>query len=295
MKSNFLISLTSIPRRLDGSLLEVLATLKKQSLKCDILVNIPKAYRKWGPVQLIPSVLRNLEDVVVFSPSVDYGPATKLLGALEYIQDRPEITHVITVDDDMLIDDPKHLAYLAKYSEILPDCAITFGGIKLEKFPFRHGDGLTYERKFSFVDAPAGYKGVLYPMQRLRNSRVPFEFSNNLPPGVFNDDDAYFGIVLSTLNIPLFAIPKRPRGSEIKSSPMEGGSAVVELAQKERTQNEMEIFQFAVSHGYFPNPTNDVNHPLDFGKRLRLFATYIAGGLSQLDSFDWLASCFSIF
>jgi hypothetical protein len=76
----------------------------------------------------------------------------KLPGALEYIQNRPEITHIITVDDDIVIEDDRHLHYLAADARVFPDFAITFGGIRLERFPFRFGDGLSYLHKIKFVD-----------------------------------------------------------------------------------------------------------------------------------------------
>jgi hypothetical protein len=246
--------------------------LERQRLKCTVLINIPATYRKWGPLRSIPQSLNNYENVIIFSPKVDYGPATKLLGALEYVQNRPEITHIITVDDDELIKDPQYLAYLSAYASVIPDCAITFGGIKLNKFPFRFGDGLFYDNEFSFVDVPAGYKAVLYPVKGLRDSKVPFELFGKLPSGIFNDDDAYFGVMLSVLNIPLFAIPDRPGGIPIRQSKNGGGSAVVELADKERCQNEMEIFQYAVSQGYLNS--RNTNCRLNAFKRCRLAVIY---------------------
>ncbi len=251
MKPTVVISLTSIPRRLDGALLETLAGIKRQRLKCEIIVNIPRQYRKWGAVESVPAAVLQVKGVTVFSPTRDYGPGTKLLGALEYIRDRPEITHIITVDDDIVIEDDLHLQYLAAHARVFPDVAITFGGIKLERFPFRYGDGLSYDHKYKFVDGVHGFRGVLYPARHLLDSCLPFTFFENLPAGAFFDDDAYFGIVLSMLKIPLFAIPMRlPGGAGVKVSPLEGGSAVQELVEKERTQNEMEIFQYAYNAGF---------------------------------------------
>jgi hypothetical protein len=251
VKPTVLISLTSIPRRLDGALLEALAGLKRQRLECEIILNIPRQYRKWGTLECVPAAVAQVKGVTVFFPRRDYGPGTKLLGALEYIKDRPEITHIITVDDDIVVEDNKHLQYLADHAEVFPDFAITFGGIKLERFPFRYGNGLSYDHKYKFVDGVQGFRGVLYPARRLLNSDLPFTFFEKLPAGAFFDDDAYFGIVLSMLEVPLFAIPMRlPGGAGVKVSQLEGGSAVQELIEKERTQNEMEIFQSAYNAGY---------------------------------------------
>jgi hypothetical protein len=112
-----LISLTSVPRRFDGALLEILGRLKSQHLQCEILLNIPRLYRKWGAVH-VPDNLTKMKGVTVFSPTRDYGPGTNLLGALEYIQNRRDITHIITVDDDIVIEDDCHLHYLAAHARV---------------------------------------------------------------------------------------------------------------------------------------------------------------------------------
>ena len=273
MKSTVLISLTSIPRRFDGALLEILAGLKRQRLECEIVLNIPQQYRKWGAVESIPPSLARMKGVTVFSPTKDYGPGTKLLGGLEYIKDRPEITHIITVDDDIIIKDDLHLQYLAAHARVLPDFAITFGGIRLERFPFGYGNGLSYNHTYKFVDGVHGFRGALYPARRLLESRLPFTLFESLPAGVFFDDDAYFGILLSMLNIPLFAIPMRlPGGAGVKVSQLEGGSAVQELVEKERTLNEMEIFQFAYNAGYFSFAMANRKRQLTLNQQFRLAA-----------------------
>ena len=281
MKPHVLISLTSIPRRLDGSLPEILAGLKRQRLKSQILVNIPTHYRKWGAVE-IPQALREIEDVIVFSPSKDYGPGTKLLGALEYIQQHPEITHVITVDDDMVIDDDRYLEHLAAHARALPNYAVTFGGIKLDRYPFKYLDGLSYDHHHRFVDGVAGFRGVLYPVHLMRGSQLPFTFFENLPAGAVNDDDAYFGIVLSVMKIPLLAIPIRAGGEAVKVSELEGGSGVEEQVDKGRTQNEMEIFQHAVKAGYFSFSRGNATRQLTPMERLALFLIRLRNKLRRV-------------
>lgn len=281
MKPHVLISLTSIPRRLDGSLPEILAGLKRQRLKAQILVNIPTHYRKWGAVE-IPQALKEIEDVIVFSPSKDYGPGTKLLGALEYIQAHPEITHVITVDDDIVIEDDRYLEHLAVHARALPNYAVTFGGIKLDHYPFKYLDGLSYEHQHRFVDGVAGFRGVLYPVHLMRGSQVPFTFFDKVPAGAINDDDAYFGIVLSVMKIPLFAIPIRSGDAGVKVSQLEGGSGVEEAVDKVRTQNEMEIFQHAVNAGYFDFSRGNATRQLTLTERLALFLIRLRNKLRQV-------------
>ena len=277
MTGKVLISLTSIPRRLNGSLVEVLAMLQRQTLSCEILVNIPISYNKWGAEYSVPECILNDKGVTVYSPRSDYGPATKLLGALEYIEDRPDVTHIITVDDDILMLEPRYLENLAAYARVIPEFAVTFGGIRLERFPFRFRDGLVYDNAYCFVDAVSGFRSVMYPAHRLRGKSLPFTFSKNLPPGAANDDDAYFGMLLSEMHIPLFALPVRRGASSLKVSSLEGGSAVVEGVVKERVQNEMELFQFAVGAGYLPNRKFEDGGPLSRRQRIQLAMLRLRG------------------
>jgi hypothetical protein len=127
--------------------------------------------------------------------------------------------------------------------------------------------------KFKFVDCLAGFRGVLYPGRHLCDSRLPFTFFENLPAGVYFDDDIYFGIVLSMLKVPLFAIPMRlPRGVGVRVSRMEGGSAVQELIEKERTQNEAEILQHAYNKGYLSFAMANRKRQLSLKEQLGLAA-----------------------
>tara|TARA_B100001964_G_C14207768_1_gene588979 strand:- start:177 stop:935 length:759 start_codon:yes stop_codon:yes gene_type:complete len=248
MKKNIILSLTSIPRRLNTSTLEVIGALKKQSVKCNILINIPIFYKKWGKPH-IPDEIKNDDDIILWTPKQDYGSATKLIGALEYVQEHSEIDYIITVDDDLYYKDNDYVKYMISYSDKYPNFALTIGGIKLIKYPYRSGNGLKYGNK-GFVDIPSGYLGVLYPVKPFIKNNIIFNFFNKLPEGIFNDDDAYFGIILSIMRIPLLSIPKYPGLTKAQGA---GKSAVQEKAKKHRKDNEMEIFQFAVSKGYLPN------------------------------------------
>lgn len=245
MNKNVLVSLTTIPRRAEGtSLIETIGHLLQQDISCEILINIPHEYRKWGAFEL-PSFLDGMPGITIHRPSTDYGPATKLLGALEYVRSRPEIDHIVTVDDDICFQDTRHLRYLVTYARALPEHAVTVGGIRLKHEPYSSGDGLKYKNAFRYVDVPAGYKGVVYPVDKLGASQLPFELKDGLIEGVFHDDDAYFGIVLSQLGVPLIAVPERlgvPRRSEARGG---GVSGVQEKATVDRRVNEGEIFRYA--------------------------------------------------
>jgi len=255
-----LISLTSIPRRFDSSLIEVLNSLKKQHRKCKIILNIPKEYKKWGEPE-IPEELLNDKEIILWRPAKDYGPATKLLGALEYISKNPGFKYVLTVDDDLYYKDCEYLDYILEFSKLMPSCALTTHGIKLKHYPFEHKNGLEYINKFCFVDVPAGYRYVLYPVEPLMKDDSIFTFSEKLPKGIFNDDDAYFGIFLNYINVPLFAMPKKPGIKGILACNA-GSSGVTEKVEKSREKNVTEIFQYAVQNKLFLNNNSLLNKKL---------------------------------
>lgn len=247
-----LISLTSVPRRFARSLAQTVAGLRRQSIKPTILLNIPTHYRKWGEAPPLPFEIP--PGVKLYRPSQDFGPATKLLGALEYIRDRPQIRFIATADDDLYPPAAGHLQYLLSCAAALPGSAITMGGILLEREPFRADDGLSYGKTMRLVHAPAGYRGVVYPAAPLRENNLPFELRKRLPEGIFQDDDAYFGCVLSALGIPLASVPGRPR---MRKTDGAGASAVAEKAERSRIDNEMTIFQAAVGEGLLEVPIAD--------------------------------------
>jgi hypothetical protein len=252
--SPILLSLTSIPRRFETTLPEVVRSLRRQSVDSPVLVNIPTSYRKWGPAT-VPAWLDGMNEVHVHRPSMDYGPATKLLGALEYARERPEIEYIVTCDDDMVPRSSRHIEHLITCARLLPGCAVTIKGIELLHPPYRARNGLDYRSRNRPVHAPAGYNCVVYPARKLLETATPFTLRNTLADGVFHDDDAYFGLVLSVLNIPLIAVP----GQKTRSVGDDGGSGVAEAAGRDRRDNEMDIFSTAVRDGHLSVPPRRYN------------------------------------
>ena len=252
INNEYLISLTSIPRRLNKTTIKMVDLLKKQNFKCKILINIPYSYKKWGDYTLDENIFSNDDLVEIYRPSKDYGAATKLIGALEYIKkfENKTIKYVITVDDDIYYKNFDWIDRLVDNGKKYKNCAITFGGIKLVKYPYKHKDGLKYKNVGS-VDCPAGFKGVLYPISKFRENDIIYSFMNTLPDGIFNDDDAYFGIILSLMDIELVAISQGRGGTE--SITDTGPSGVEENADNPRIINEMLIYQYAVKNELLPN------------------------------------------
>jgi len=261
---NVIVSLTSVPKRFSSTLPAVLAATRQQSVVLRTIVSLPHCYRKWGAAPPFDTAQTNVE---VFRPSQDYGPATKLLGGLEYAAAHPEISHIITVDDDGVPGSNRIFEYLIACAEITGG-AVTAGGIRLKRPPYlRSGDGLSYRSRFGRTHIPSGYRCVIYPVAPLLQSDFPFRLMAEMPPGTFNDDDAYFGCLLGALSIGLVGVPAaRPRNLE-----GDGGSAVVEGALVHRIENQAEIFRYGVARGHLPAQLP----AMPLGQRLQLVAAYL--------------------
>lgn len=248
---NIIISLTSVPKRLDTIIYKTIMELKKQSLKCKIILNIPNTYIKWGDYNFNENIFKDNDQLIIHKCSKDYGPATKLLGALEYLKNvnNTQIEYIITVDDDIQYSDLNYLQNLVNNIVNYKNCTITYGGINLEKFPYKCGNGLKYHIVGS-ADIVAGCRGVLYPVKQLCKNNIIFTFMNKLPDGIFNDDDLYFSIILNLLDIELVSLKEI---YSIKLIEDNITSAVEEKTNIHRITNEMNIIQYSVKNNLLPN------------------------------------------
>jgi hypothetical protein len=97
----FLVSLTTTPYRIN--LIEpVILNLVNQTIKADkIILNVPEIFYRSGEIYIIPDFLSKYP-IVINKISKDYGPATKLVGSLEYmINNNYNPDYVIILDDDI--------------------------------------------------------------------------------------------------------------------------------------------------------------------------------------------------
>lgn len=258
-----IVSLTSVPRRFNTTLPKVLSALRRQSVAPRIVLSIPHSYRKWGAS---PPFATDVPDVEIHRPAEDYGPATKLLGGLEYAAAHPEVSHVITMDDDVVPGSDRLFEYLLTCSAIV-GCAVTSGGIRLKHAPYRRsGEGLSYRSRFQRMHIPSGYRGVVYPVKPLLQSDRPFRLLAEMPPGTFNDDDACFGCLLGAMSIGLVGVPAR-KPINVEG---DGGSAVSEMTTVHRVDNQAAIFQHGVERGFLGLPLPS----LPLSKRIRLAAAH---------------------
>ncbi|WP_127142764.1 glycosyltransferase family A protein [Pelagibacterium montanilacus] len=265
--SDTLISLTTVPKRFETTLPRVLDNLAEQSVVDRVLVNIPHHYRKWGAAH-VPPCLEKHPKAHLFRPSIDYGPATKLLGALEYVRGKVGIEYIVTCDDDVLFKSPRHIEHLIRCARMLPDCIVTIGGIRLDHLPFKRKDGLEKGERYTPVHAPQGFRGVVYPAKALMADTRSFSLMHELPSGIFHDDDAYFGIVAGAMGIPVISVPGLSpvvAGGHI-------GSAVTEGVDEDRITNEANLYSAGVEQGYLTVPAK----PYRIGTlaRLRMWLSY---------------------
>ena len=99
MKINFCVTVTTIPSRLEN--LEIaIKSIEKQTVKPDkVFVNIPYVYKRFPNSTIDEKYLekiRKLKNVEIIRCE-DFGPATKLMGALNKIRN---YDCVIIIDDD---------------------------------------------------------------------------------------------------------------------------------------------------------------------------------------------------
>ncbi|TPX31602.1 hypothetical protein SmJEL517_g05129 [Synchytrium microbalum] len=130
------VSLTSFPQRLE-TITDTINSLMKQSRPPTVVVlSIPKEVKRLDgiPQQTVPSIVSELQHTygkkLIVQRTEDYGPATKLLGAL-LVEPDPN-TVIITVDDDVTYH-PDTVLGLVEAIHRFPGSAPTY---KCEYFPW---------------------------------------------------------------------------------------------------------------------------------------------------------------
>lgn len=287
---HILVSVTTIPRRFAQSLPAVIASIQQQTRRVKIIVNVSDNYVKWpgSSVGPIPEAWTHDPDILVYTTSRDYGPATKLLGAIEFLAAGEErqgivpsqITHILTIDDDIVYSDTQFIQRFVDAIAQYPRYVLPIKSICLGCPPYHHCKGLIYDRE-GFVDVPRGFHGVAYPLSKLAPDRFYMspEFIGTLIPEVFNDDDAFFGIILGIMNVPIFVINHRLETGSVDA----GESAVQENSSKNRMTAEMEIYQFAVQKGYLPNKHRlDADQKETARDRVGMQPGWCAGGMGMI-------------
>lgn len=119
-RPRIVVSMTSIPERINDLKYTVKSILKQSLQPDEIAINIPLKTLK-GKEYIIPEWMMRISKVKLYRPEVDLGPATKLLPTLK--REHPD-TKIMVVDDDVVYP-PTLLETLVKVSNRNPNKAVT--------------------------------------------------------------------------------------------------------------------------------------------------------------------------
>jgi hypothetical protein len=129
------ISLTTVPRRMDfeySSRKNIESLLNQKTDKeFKVLYNVPHFYAEQNIEYKIPDWIYEIakqNDKFIINRIKDYGPVTKILGALLYTTNSDDV--LIICDDDQLYHE-EMLEYHLKKQEQYKNCAIAFRGDRL--------------------------------------------------------------------------------------------------------------------------------------------------------------------
>lgn len=215
-------SLTTMPDRYH-KLPYVLKSLQAQTHQLDaIYLSLPTESKRLHISY--PELPEAISSVCTVVRCIDYGPITKLVGALLSEQD-PEVI-IITFDDDVIYS-PNLVAKLLSYNLIAPNVAIGTSGLLLKHiFPMCaviiDGDAM-WKRMFKFhvppegrsIDSIYGCSGALYlrkffpPVDRLNDLLKYVSIDNNM----FMNDDIVISGYLSLINIQRRLFPTETEGN----------------------------------------------------------------------------------
>jgi hypothetical protein len=186
MPPRIVISLTTTPTRIHA-IEQVLRSLLAQSRPAaEILLNVPFRLARSGEEYLIPDWVVGLPGIRIHRCQ-DYGPATKLLGALERETD-PD-TLIITVDDDVLYP-PGMVATYWRMAGAVGACVACTAAFNIaDPFAFSvavRGSLVPVRGQLATADVAEGYGSCFY-RRHFFDKRV-FEVAE-LPDFLFFSDD----------------------------------------------------------------------------------------------------------
>ncbi len=203
-------SLTTIPSRLD-TIYPTLKSLNNQTIKPDaIYLTIPKKCKRLNTSY--PNISKKIQKLckVVYIER-DYGPVTKIIGAL--IKEKDPETLIITVDDDVIYPSTI-ISEMLEWNRLFPDSALSSSGLSIGNYPFKYSISFNQKQNdwwFTMgknegrnIDILYGYAGALY-------SRKFFPTKQNLykdffkyiesDKDLFKNDDVFLSFFLNKQNI----------------------------------------------------------------------------------------------
>ena len=200
--TKIIVSLTTLPSR-EETLRRAMESLAAQRFQPDeILLCLPEISRREGVPYVPPSWIGEFPRVRIVRTAEDWGPGTKLLGALRTVEDPDTI--IITVDDDVRYN--SHLIEkLVRHSLDTPAAAVGFRGWNAEQLIREHNFEFVYEewekrRGYPIrVNILEGYGGVAY-RRRFFDDAI-FDYSD-APKEAFYVDDVWISGHLALRQVP---------------------------------------------------------------------------------------------
>lgn len=190
-----IISMTTTPYRIN-QLTEPLECLSQQSIAIrQIYISVPHVFKRDQSVYTIPSWLHNYPNVTILRTE-DYGPATKLLGALKNAPLKKN-TIIVTVDDDTCYP-PHAILQLAVRAKRNPAVAIGISGAELDFNKNKSGGIIKIMRDHAQVSILEGFAGVAYRANFFDASIYDII---DAPSFCYNSDDLYISFHLAKNNI----------------------------------------------------------------------------------------------
>mmetsp|Transcript_13665 Transcript_13665/g.41309 ORF Transcript_13665/g.41309 Transcript_13665/m.41309 type:complete len:319 (-) Transcript_13665:1952-2908(-) len=203
------VTLTTLPRRIQ-QIRPVLESLRRQTLKPkEIVLQVPRAASRLGDVvEALPTWLSDLEDVRVNRPDRDFGPATKLIPA---VQENPQSDDLYVVVDDDTLSPPRLLETLAAWACRFPDAAVATTGWPVRRdllYPHHTENYLVYGNELLAPHPVSVVRGNCGFAVRPRFFDASLWTSlRDAPDAATLMDDVWFSGHLAKRHIPRFVVP----------------------------------------------------------------------------------------
>ena len=165
---DFCVSFTTISSRIDN-LEKTIDSINGQTLKANkIFLNLPYEFKRFSDIKFNKNQIKKLEKFnIELNRSDDYGPSTKLMGALEKIK---KFECVIILDDDHI--------YHNKMFEIF-----------INEFKKKRNNYSFYVQKIFKLNMGQGADGILINTENLSKIEIFYnKFVKNNNNLFFNDD-----------------------------------------------------------------------------------------------------------
>ena len=190
-------SITTIPSRIK-SIKTTIQSLLNQSTPVEfIILNVPEFSIRENTTYEIPNELYKIDKLII-NRCQDYGPCTKIVPTLEWLQKHHQGKNVgILITDDDMIYHPNTLEDLLYYHKKFKNDAIGFNGQIVVNRPFVTRMKLFRNRriwlgKTHLVDFLCGWEGILH-QTNFFNLKELKTFINKAGNGKFTDDELFSG------------------------------------------------------------------------------------------------------